>query len=179
MDNKISRRGLFSAIPSLLKENLDSRDSHLDIKEKEEAKDFNLIRPPYISEESDFSLCKDCEGYCISKCEEKILQRYEDGSVYVVFNSSGCTFCGECYKACNKGVLIDKDNRKISAKVQIITERCLAWNKTMCFSCKDPCLDDAIKFEGLFKPKIITDKCSGCGFCIITCPVNAIVARSL
>jgi hypothetical protein len=48
MDNKISRRGLFSAIPSFLKENLDPRDSHLDIKEKEDAKDFNLIRPPYI-----------------------------------------------------------------------------------------------------------------------------------
>jgi hypothetical protein len=33
MDNKISRKGLFSTIPSILKENLDSRDLHLDIKE--------------------------------------------------------------------------------------------------------------------------------------------------
>ncbi len=44
----------------------------------------------------------------------------------------------------------------------------------MCFSCKDPCLDDAIEFIGMFRPEIIDDKCTSCGFCIKACPTQAI-----
>jgi len=44
----------------------------------------------------------------------------------------------------------------------------------MCFSCKDPCMVDAIKFLGLFRAEIDNDICNGCGFCLSVCPTNAI-----
>jgi ferredoxin-type protein NapF len=43
----------------------------------------------------------------------------------------------------------------------------------MCFSCKDPCLDDAIDFIAMFRPEI-NSNCTSCGFCIKYCPVDAI-----
>ena len=44
----------------------------------------------------------------------------------------------------------------------------------MCFSCKDPCLDNAIDFKAMFMPEI-NDKCTSCGFCLSRCPaVHAI-----
>ena len=52
--------------------------------------------------------------------------------------------------------------------------KCLSWNQTMCFSCKDPCLDNAIKFLAMFRPEINTDNCTSCGFCIKVCPTDAI-----
>ena len=49
--------------------------------------------------------------------------------------------------------------KNINAKIEINVLECLSWNQTMCFSCKDPCLDDAITFLGMF---------------IKVCPTNAI-----
>ena len=36
--------------------------------------------------------------------------------------------------------------------------KCLSWNQTMCFSCKDPCLDDAIDYFQFSKQ--INNQCS-------------------
>ena len=44
----------------------------------------------------------------------------------------------------------------------------------MCFSCKDPCLDDAIQFLGMFRPEIDENLCTSCGFCLKVCPTDAI-----
>jgi ferredoxin-type protein NapF len=44
----------------------------------------------------------------------------------------------------------------------------------ICFSCKEPCIDDAILFNGMFNPVIDMDKCTGCGFCLGRCPTLAI-----
>ncbi len=44
----------------------------------------------------------------------------------------------------------------------------------MCFSCKDPCLSNAIEFLGMFRPSIKADLCTGCGFCVSVCPTQAV-----
>lgn len=172
--DKISRRGLFRALPSLISESVKPVE-----KEEEKSEKPLLVRPPYLSENSDFSLCKKCAGDCVFSCEENILFRHEDGSPYISFKKSGCTFCGNCLSACQKGVLNNPSNKKVYGETVIDTQRCLSWNGTMCFSCKDPCIDDAIKFQGLFKPIILSDKCTNCGFCLIYCPVDAILIRGL
>lgn len=51
---------------------------------------------------------------------------------------------------------------------------CLAWNQTMCYSCKEACREDAIQFNGLFKPVILEEKCTYCGDCTLVCPVGSI-----
>ncbi|MEZ0322857.1 MAG: ferredoxin-type protein NapF [Hydrogenothermaceae bacterium] len=164
--DRYTRRGLFKALPSLLRT-------------EDNKKIPNLIRPPYLKEDTDFKQCYSCNGYCVAACEENILFRDENNIPYIEFKHSGCTFCGKCMEACQYGVLSNPDKKRIEAVTTINTDKCLAWNKTMCFSCRDYCIDDAIKFKGLFNPEIISSKCTNCGFCVISCPVKAIEIRGL
>lgn len=164
MGKKINRREFFKSFLSF--------SSSKDEKQEKE-NHISLIRPPY-SYGSDFSLCKDCDGKCIDVCNENILKRFKDGSPYIVFNLKGCTFCEKCVEACDKGVLSKEKPAKIFMNIFVNPQKCIAWNGVMCFSCKDPCIDNAIKFEGLFNPKIDLSLCSGCGFCINVCPSAAI-----
>jgi len=141
-----------------------------------------VLRPPYGLNESLFqSECPKCETKdCATHCEEEIIVIKSDGTPTLNLKKSGCTFCDECANKCQHNVLnLDhieyKD--KINASFFIITESCMAHNKTICFSCKEPCLDDAILFKGMFNPVIDMDRCTGCGFCLSRCPTNAIIYK--
>ncbi len=139
-----------------------------------------LIRPPYNENKSLFlKECPSCEAPCITLCEEDIIVLDKDKTPILDFTKSGCTFCKECAKACEYGVLEENNQEKISSKIQINMLTCLSWNNTMCFSCKDPCLDNAIEFLGIFRPSILEDKCTSCGFCISVCPSEAINIKGI
>lgn len=154
--SELSRRGFFGAIGSK-------------VTNKEIA-----VRPPYAKENALFGTeCPQCAGLCGTMCEEEIIRFGDDKIPYLDFSSSGCTDCEACLNACEPGVLNDK-TIFIQAKVKINASRCMSWENVMCFSCKEPCLDDAIIFEGLFRPEISTEKCTACGFCIGRCPTGAI-----
>lgn len=145
-----------------------------------EEKSETILRPPYNSDESLFhNECKNCEGKCATVCEVEIIEIAEDKTPYLSFDKSGCTFCDDCVSVCEFGVLTLENKRNIAAIINISLSSCLAWNETMCFSCKDPCLDNAIVFQGLFKPVIDESKCTACGFCISRCPTSAIIIESL
>ncbi len=160
----MERRELFSSLASSF--NKEARD---------ETKNNILLRPPYFQNESDFHKeCINCNGKCSNFCEEHIIKIGEDKTPYLDFTNSGCTYCDECAKACEYEVLNIEHKKQINAKISIDIIKCLSWNQTMCFSCKDPCLDDAIEFLGMFRPQIIDDKCTSCGFCIKACPTQAI-----
>ena len=158
----MKRRELFSSLFSPFKE------------EKETIEE--IIRPPYFNNENDFiKICITCEDKsCTTVCEENIILIGEDGTPSLNFANSGCTYCDECAEACQLDVLKIENKKNINAKFSIDLLKCMSWNKTMCFSCKDPCLDDAIKFLGMFRPEIKTDLCTSCGFCIKVCPTDAI-----
>lgn len=168
MSKKMDRRGFLKALPFIPAATVE------EIKEPSIIEDETYIRPPYISDDSDFSICNECKGHCVTACEEKILFRAKDGTPYVRFTTNGCTFCKKCAEVCEYSVLSTENEEKIHADFRINIAKCMAWNGTMCFSCKEPCIDNAIKFEGLFKPQIIPNKCTGCGFCINVCPSGAI-----
>lgn len=138
-------------------------------------KQENIIRPPYFKDENlFFTNCIKCiEKSCSTVCEENIIIIQKDLTPKIDFTNSGCTYCDLCAKACNNEVLNLEYKKNISTKIQIDIQSCLAWNQTMCFSCKDPCLDDAINFLAMFKPTI-NENCTSCGFCIKVCPTNAI-----
>jgi ferredoxin-type protein NapF len=155
----MERRELFSSLASSFKQ-----------KEKQE----KILRPPYFQDESIFfTNCTSCEGLCSTACEENIIVIQKDSTPKLDFSNSGCSYCDECAKVCPNEVLNLEYKKNIDAKIEIDVLSCLAWNQTMCFSCKDPCLDDAIDFLAMFRPSI-NDKCSSCGFCIKVCPTNAI-----
>ncbi len=158
----MKRRELFSSLASSFTK-----------KEKQE----KILRPPYYLDEENDSFfltnCINCDGLCSTVCEENIIVIQEDLTPRLDFTISGCTYCDECAKACPKNVLKIEYKKYISAKIEIDILSCLSWNQTMCFSCKDPCLDNAIDFLAMFRPSI-NNSCTSCGFCIKICPTNAI-----
>ncbi len=135
------------------------------------------IRPPYFNDERDFEKCLECEGICAQKCEEGIIFIQNDKTPALSFEKSGCTFCDICAEECPEGVLKPKYMDHIDIVVEIDKIKCMSWSKNICFSCKDPCLDNAIEFAGMFYPEIVEDKCTGCGFCIKYCPTEAIIIK--
>lgn len=138
-----------------------------------------LLRPPYGRSDSFFqSECPSCESKgCVASCDEKIIIISDDGTPVLQFGKNGCTFCDACAQSCDKGVL-SLDNtlasERINALFRISLEACIAHHGVICSSCKEPCIDDAILFNGMFNPVIDTQKCTACGFCIARCPTQAI-----
>jgi ferredoxin-type protein NapF len=156
----MQRRELFSSLFSNKK------------KENTEA----LVRPPYFNNEDSFyKECPECiDTPCVTFCQESIIKIADDKTPILSFKSGGCTYCDECAVSCPNGVLTLEYKKKIDAVVEIDVLKCMSWNQTMCFSCKDPCLEDAIEFLGMFRPSINESKCTSCGFCIGVCPAEAI-----
>jgi ferredoxin-type protein NapF len=150
----------------------------------ETKEDILILRPPYASQESLFeSVCVNCETKaCVASCDEQIILLQEDGTPTLSFLKSGCTFCEECAIACtatqNETNVLSLENTAsseiLNAKFKISTTSCVAHNGVICFSCKEPCIDDAILFNGMFNPIIDTEKCTACGFCLSRCPTIAI-----
>ena len=144
---------------------------------KKEEATASVVRPPYHRDASLFqTLCPQCDAKaCATACEEEIIVIMDDGTPMLDFSKRGCTFCDRCSEVCDAGVLDDVTKTKIEAKFEIDMLKCIAWHQVMCSSCKDPCLEDAIVFLGLFRPEIDPDRCTACGWCVPVCPTNAIV----
>ena len=177
------RRGLFGSLLSNVSNSVKNVKS--EIAKDNKPKTF-LIAPPYNNDKSLFqSECLSCDGICGTVCEEDIIKFSEEHMPYLAFSISGCTFCEECAKACESREYEEdhtpplslKNEEKINVSLSIVDDACLAWNKTMCFSCKEPCLENAIIFDGLFKPVIDMEKCTSCGFCVSRCPTSAIIVH--
>lgn len=134
-----------------------------------------IIRPPYCSDETAFAkACHTCAGRCATFCEERIIEIGKDKTPHLSFAKSGCTYCDACALACEPEVLRLEEKTRVNALFSIESVKCLSWHGVMCFSCKEPCQDDAISFTGVFKPVIDPQKCTACGFCVGVCPADAI-----
>jgi len=138
-----------------------------------------VVRPPYGMNESLFqSGCLTCESKaCVASCEEQIIVLDDTGIPTLDFSRNGCTFCEACADVCDKEVLsLERSNAEewINARFRIRTEACIAHNGVICFACKEPCMENAIMFNGMFNPVIDEEKCNGCGFCLGRCPTQAI-----
>ena len=133
------------------------------------------IRPPYYEKEELFdALCPVCNGDCAKVCETNVIDLLENKTPILNLSKNGCTYCDKCAQICKYGVLTKEYKKLINVTITINSNKCLSWQGTMCFSCKDPCLDNAIEFKnGIFYPNI-TDSCTNCGFGIKYCPANAI-----
>lgn len=150
-----------------------------DIISKRTTKESLVVRPPYGLSESLFqSECPSCKNIaCVASCEQEIILIRADKTPMLNFSKTGCTFCDDCAKACSLDVL-SLENREnsqtINALFRISIEGCVAHHGVVCFSCKEPCIDDAILFNGMFNPIIDENRCTGCGYCLARCPTQAI-----
>jgi len=141
------------------------------------------LRPPYGVSESLFQKeCPACEHKrCVASCEEEIIFLSDEGIPALTFKQNGCTFCDACAIACDVDVLSLEHREtaeRLNAVFSISLEACVAHHGVICHSCKEPCLDDAILFNGLFNPVILEEKCTACGFCMARCPTQAITYRT-
>jgi len=158
----MKRRELFGSLVSKVKDsaNLDKKRA--------------IIRPPYCTDELLFDNCIDCDGKCALVCEEEIIKISKDKIPYLDFSKSGCTYCDECAVVCEFDVLKIENKKNIAVNISINKDKCISWDGVMCFSCKEPCLEDAINFRAMFMPELDQSKCTSCGFCIARCPTYAI-----
>lgn len=150
------------------------------LKGEEREKKEVIIRPPYYGDVNAFDTeCQNCDGKCATLCQEQIIIIGEDKTPRLNFSKSGCTYCDDCATACEVNVLTIENKKNIDAGIRINESTCMSWDGVMCFSCKDPCLDNAIDFQAMFMPTINQDKCTSCGFCISRCPSYAIDVTAL
>jgi len=146
------------------------------VKEKKEK--IAILRPPYFGDVNAFDIeCQNCEGLCATSCQEQIIIIQEDKTPRLDFSKSGCTYCDDCATVCSPNVLNIENKKLIDASISINNSSCVSWEGVMCFSCKDPCLEDAIEFQAMFMPSINQEKCTSCGFCISRCPTYAIEVK--
>ncbi|MDH5680956.1 MAG: 4Fe-4S dicluster domain-containing protein [Spirochaetota bacterium] len=127
------------------------------------------VRPPYSAINETFELCLGCPGSCASICPTKVIVIQEDKTPHLDYHQGGCVFCGDCAKACDKGVLTLSNPSEIRAIAHLDTTRCEAWNQIPCDSCIAICEPMAILFYAKFNPKIDLSSCTACGFCVKAC----------
>jgi ferredoxin-type protein NapF len=137
------------------------------------------IRPPWAIAEFDFvNTCTRCNE-CVEKCPENIIVKAEDGFPTINFDLGGCSFCQECVAACDAKALsiISAGYSPWDLKADISND-CISLHGVMCRSCVDSCDEDAITFQyrvgGVSQPELNQKSCTGCGFCVVTCPVDSI-----
>lgn len=145
------------------------------------------LRPPWaLPEENFLAVCTRCEA-CVERCPTQIITRDEKGFPKVDFSRGECTFCGDCVKSCTDGALWQEGGltdkpplpwKNSGIVVAIISQRCLAQQNVVCRTCGDACTDQAIRFSpqlgGAALPLINTERCTGCGACVATCPAQAL-----
>lgn len=134
-----------------------------------------VIRPFGALAESDFlDACTGC-GDCVSECPEAIILTGDGGFPSVDLSQNGCTFCGDCIDACETGALVADQPWPWAA---VFAKTCLSETGVQCRACQDHCDARAIDFQqmsgGRATPKLDALLCTGCGFCVAPCPVNAI-----
>jgi ferredoxin-type protein NapF len=122
--------------------------------------------------------CRACERYCVSACTQRIVYIHPEdhrlaGLPYLDFTQAGCTFCGDCSAACPVDIpAISSTQRLGSARLNQV--ECLAWNSIICMSCIGACRLGALSMDRQRRPTMDADHCTGCGFCVARCPVQAL-----
>jgi len=159
-------------------------------KDKGRATSKALLRPPgSVPEPSFLNLCTRC-GLCIKDCPSNMLQPalLESGfsglfSPVVVARRGACsTDCNACGQICPTGAIRPLDiKEKAWAKMGtavIDKKMCLAWTfGKSCLVCDEACPYGAVslkRVEGIEVevPEVRPSRCTGCGYCEYSCPVN-------
>lgn len=136
----------------------------------------NIHLLPWILNDTQFyEQCVRCNA-CLKVCETNIIEKNLHGFPVVNLNKGECTFCYACAQACELP-LFENKNKQPWDHIVTIDSSCLSLRKIECRSCNEVCDEQAITFTqeiGGYKISLHKNKCTGCGACISTCPINAI-----
>ena len=158
----------------------------------------HLLRPPGVLEEELISTCVRC-GQCIRTCPSGALQPalMEAGlegiwTPLLVPRMGYCDYsCNACGMSCPVEAIpplsLEQKRVQVVGWASIDRNRCLAWAEdTPCIVCEEMCplpekaivLEEAevldVNGNSIFlqRPKVIPDRCIGCGICEYKCPVE-------
>jgi MauM/NapG family ferredoxin protein len=158
----------------------------------------HLLRPPGVVEETLLSTCVRC-GQCIRACPTGGLQPAltEAGleglwTPMLVPRLGYCDYsCNACGMSCPVGAIpalsLEEKHGQVLGQATIDHNRCLAWSEnTPCIVCEEMCplpekaivLEEAevVGINGetslIQRPKVLSDRCVGCGICEYKCPVE-------
>lgn len=148
------------------------------------------VRPPGGQDEDRLeALCVRCQRCCEACPHHVIVPAHIERGILVArtpemdFSDSYCTFCAEenggvplCAQACPTGALWLPEGADAQAtimgKASITEDWCLAYNAVTCQFCFDVCPYDAIEMVGgekMKRPRVIAERCNGCGACESVC----------
>ena len=158
------------------------------------------LRPPGASSEADFlNRCLRC-GACMKVCMRNAIHPalHEAGwegvfTPVMDFNLGyceyNCTLCGQvCPPEAIRRLPVEEKRKYVIGMAYIDKNRCLPHSRfENCIVCEEHCPvpEKAIVFDDeevtapsgekmkMKKPRILTDKCIGCGICENRCPVKA------
>lgn len=139
------------------------------------------IRPPWALAETAFiDCCTRCND-CLTACPEQIIVSGDGGFPTIDFSRGECTFCGNCLKACTPQALKEVAEGRPWPYKALIGPACLPQKGVECRVCGDYCDARAIRFTprigGSPLAEIDPEKCTGCGACVVPCPVAALTIR--
>ncbi|MHB8808552.1 MAG: ferredoxin-type protein NapF [Desulfobulbaceae bacterium] len=141
---------------------------------------YRLLPPWALAEQVFRAKCDHCHA-CLDRCENKILITDSAGCPVVDFSRGFCNFCGACVKSCPVDLFRPLQSLPPWSVKAVVTAACLAHNNVLCRTCAEHCPEDAIIFPKqagtISAPRILAERCNGCGACYSPCPTGAIDMR--
>jgi ferredoxin len=149
-----------------------------------------LLRPPGAQDEIAFNTrclrCGECVRACLTQCLEPAGREFGTARLWTPrFNPAlaKCEYelCGRaCAQACPVGAIRRPPDEEVRIGLAAVNRaKCIAWNEgKVCLVCHERCMYQAIDSDSRGRPRVIADKCTGCGACqstCVTCPDPAII----
>ncbi len=123
-------------------------------------------------------LCDGC-GICAKACDNNIIIKDKAGYPMVDLSRGSCSFCGACAQKCPQDALQYDPVKPPWYLRAAITAACLMNNKVLCNTCIEHCDKKAISSQKTLHanqaPRVLPEKCDGCGACFRSCPVGAVI----
>ncbi len=150
-----------------------------------------FIRPPFSLPDPEFNIvCARC-GNCSAVCPTRIISPSADIRAIESFLTPSIDFsesyclpeCKLCGNVCPSGAIqrfsLEDKKDHIMASAVIDVDDCLLQQLKECDLCRYHCKYDAIEIartghDQIKLPRVIENKCTGCGACKIICPAQVI-----